>query len=117
IVRFLQHDRIIRSDLIELFFRKWFLVVGELVTAPAAERVDPLPGSGGPDFCAQHLDRLLARLHAVETHFFGPGFTGPHEVRMVVDQSWNDGALPEIDPASAAPSELGYFLVGADSDD
>ena len=63
------------------------------------------------------LDRLLARLHAVETQLLQPGLPGAEQVHVVVDQSRDDGLSPQVDPPGARPREPGHVLVGADGDD
>ena len=114
IVGFLQHHWIVRSNLIELVPRKRLLIVGELVMAPASEREDPLAWSRRSDLRPQHLDRLLTRFDAVKTHFLGPGFARAHEMRVVIDQSGNNGLSPEVDPSGAWSRELGNLWTGAD---
>ncbi len=44
------------------------------------------------------LDRLLARLHAVEAQLLQPGLPGAEQVHVVVDQSRDDGLSPQVDP-------------------
>ena len=104
-------------DLIQLRARERFLVVGELIGRPAAERVDPAIRRQRRRLRLHHLDRLRARRDVVEAQLVGPQHTFFHVVRVVVDHAGHDRAAGQIDPARRRSGERRDVVVAADGDD
>ena len=92
-------------------------IVGELLMGPAADVEDPSARPFRLRPGAHHLDRLLARLDAVEAQLLQPGVPGAEQMHVVVDQPGSDRLAPEIDPPGVRPGQPGDLLVGADRHD
>src|SRR5262245_31452323 len=84
------------------------------MTAPTADRIDPLPRSRRLGSRPQHLDRLFARFDTVEPDFVGPRFASPHEIVLVIDQSRHNGPSSEINALRVICRQLRNLLSRAD---
>ena len=90
----LKKHGIVGGVLVQLVAREQLLVVRELVGRPPAEIEHPLAGPAGLCLGADHLERLLARIDAIQAKFERPVRALLLEVRVVVDHPGNNGPAP-----------------------
>ena len=103
--------------LVELLARERLLVVRELIGRPAAEVEHPLAGPGRLGLGADQLERLLARVDAVEAQLERPVGALLLEVRVVVDHPGNHRPAAQVDAPRVRTRQPRDVLVGADRDD
>ena len=80
---------------------------------PAADVVDPVARRRRFHPRAQHLHRLLARIHTVETQLFRPGRRRPQQMHVVVDQPGDHRLALQVDPARIRTRKSRDLLIGA----
>ena len=93
------------------------LVVRELVGRPSAQVVHPLPRPLFLRLGADQLERLFARIDAIEAELEIPVRALLLEVRVVVDETRHDRAAPQVDALGCRSCEPRNVLIGADRDE
>ena len=105
------------NQAIELVARELRAAVGELIDRPAADVVHPLARRDRLCARGEQIERLPPRVDAVEADFVRPRRAGAQQVHVVVDETRNDRAAPQIDAARRGSGHLQDLLITADEDE
>ena len=104
---------ILRCRMIEFLKRKATLPVGELIHRPPALDHEPLSGRKSGGVLRDDGQRLLARIHAVDSRLLMPALHGADVMHVIVNKSGNDGAAIQIHDLRVRIGQRGHVVVGA----
>ena len=109
-----QEDGRLGSERVDLLERRQSLL-GELMLGEAADHAHPLGWRRDGDLLLQHLHRIGKRADAVPAQLHVETESGADDVKVVVDQAWQDTASLEVDHPGCSTGKRHDVRLGADA--
>jgi hypothetical protein len=109
-----QEDGRVGSECVDLLERRQSLL-GELMLGEAADHAHPLGWRRDGDLPLQHLHRIGKRAHAVPAQLHVETESAANDVKVVVDQAWQDTTSLEVDHSGCGTGKRHHVSLGADA--